>query len=426
MSVSVIKVKIMENRAYYAKLLQDILENGSSLALLKDEIDNPNKGFFNMLFMTTFRQLTFIKDEILPQFVKKKIPQKQIILQYLLYLGAAELLFMNTPDYAVLNSYVDAAKEKTDKFGANFINAVLRNILRHKDKLLENRKSRYFGSEFLKILKQDYTAEEISGMEKFAAIEPPLDLTFKTDVLPDIESSVILPTGSIRMPANTKATQIPGFSDGLFWVQDAASALPVKCLPSLKGKKVLDLCAAPGGKTAQLLAAGAKVTAVDVSEKRLERLKENLDRLKFSDNLTVFCSDARTFDCGEKYDVILVDAPCSATGTFRRHPEIMHTKTLKDVRKQAGLQEEILEHSATLLAANGLLLYATCSLSKIEGELMIKKFLKRHTDFSILSIKVAGAENMMTKEGFIRILPQYFNDFLGIDGFFIALLQRKI
>lgn len=414
-----------ENRAKYAEILKNILTDGVSFSAVKDETADKDRGFMNMLFMTVFRQLVFIKTEVLAKFVKKKIPQKQNILEYLLYLGAAEILFMNTPDYAVINSYVEAAKTKTDKFGANFINAVLRNILRQKETLLKERKSGYFSKNFLQILKQDYTTQEVIAMEKFAIKEPPLDLTFKHNYIPDIPDGITLPTGSFRLPANTKVTEIKGFNEGSWWVQDAAAAIAVKCLSDLTGKRVLDLCAAPGGKTAQLLDAGAIVTAVDISQSRLERLKENVDRLKLGKNLTTVCADALCFTTAEKFDVILIDAPCSATGTFRRHPEIMHTKTLVDVKKQAALQQKILEHSVSLLAAGGIILYATCSLAKAEGERQINSFLKAHPEFEILPVKPAGTEHLQTKEGFLRILPQAFDDFSGIDGFFVAGLKRK-
>lgn len=413
-----------EARLHYAEMMRDILNNGAVLSTCKKNAED--KAFFNMLFMTAFRQLTFIKDEVLPQFVKKKIPQKQNILQYLLYLGATEILFLNTPDYAVISSYVEAAKNKTDKFGANFVNAVLRQIARHKDMLLGQRKSRYFSPAFLKILKQDYTPAEIAEMERFAAIEPALDLSVKQNEAHLISGGTLLPTGSIRLPANTKVTDIAGYETGVFWVQDAASALAVQCLKNIKGKSVLDLCAAPGGKTAQLLDAGAIVTAVDISESRLNLLRENMARLNFTKNLTTVCADALSFTPLKKFDVILVDAPCSATGTFRRHPEIMHTKTFADVKQQASLQQKILEKCTSFLEERGILVYATCSLSKLEGEKQINRFLQQHQDFTILLIDITGTENMRTKEGFLRVLPQSLKISAGIDGFFVACLQRKI
>jgi len=414
-----------ENRAEYAEILKSILEENASFSIIKNAISDKEKGFFNMLFMTTFRQLTFIKTEVLPQFVKKKIPQKQNLLNYILYLGIAEILFMDTPDYAVINSYVEVAKLKTGKFGANFINAVLRNVSRQKERLLKERKSGYFSKNFLQILKQDYSADEITQMEKFAAIEPPLDLTFKHCISTDNYAGVLLPTGSFRLPSNTKVKELKGFQEGYWWVQDAASALAVKGLTDVKGKQVLDLCAAPGGKTAQLLDAGAVVTAVDISESRLTILKANMDRLQLTENLTTVCSDALSFSTDKKFDIILIDAPCSATGTFRRHPEILHTKTLADVKTQVALQQKILEHSLSLLTPHGVILYATCSLAKAEGERQINNFIKSHAEFEIVPILSAAMKNMRSKEGFIRVLPQYFAEFSGIDGFFIACLKRK-
>lgn len=416
---------MVENRAEYAEILKNILCKQVSFSAVKNEVENINRGFMNMLFMTAFRQLTFIKTEVLPQFIKKKIPQKQNILEYLLYLGATEILFMNTPDYAVINSYVEAAKLKTDKFGANFINAVLRNILRQKDRLLNERKSSYFSKEFLQILKQDYTATEITEMEKFVNIEPPLDITFKSAISRDMVDGVLLPTGSLRLSANTKVVDIEGFQEGKWWVQDAASALAVKCLANIKNKKVLDLCAAPGGKTAQLLDGGAFVTAVDISESRLFTLQENINRLKLTKNLTTICADACSFSSDKKFDIILLDAPCSASGTFRRHPEIIHTKTVADVKKQAVLQQKILEHAVSLLEVHGIILYATCSLAKAEGERQINNFIKTHPEFEISPVFLFNTENIHTKEGFIRILPHHFKEFGGADGFFIACLKRK-
>lgn len=423
-----------DNRTEYAEFLQRILNGDTSFSLLKQSVPAEKRGFFNMLFMTTLRRLTFIKETVLPRFIKKKVPQKQRILECILYLGTAELLFMDTPAYAVLNSYAEAAKKLNGKFGANFVNAVLRNILRNKDALLSLPRDKHFSHDFLKILKQDYTPDEISAMEKFAEYEPPLDITLKDQTANPLTDGQVLFTGTVRLPSNVKVTELPGYEEGKWWVQDAASALAVKCLPEIKGKNILDICAAPGGKTAQLLAAGALVTAVDISEQRLGVLRENMKRLKLVQNLTTVRADALTYSPTEKYDIILLDAPCSATGTFRRHPEIMHTKTTEDVRRQEKLQREILQHICEFLLPGGILLYATCSLAKAEGERQISRFLAARTDFEVLPITAVETEHLRTKEGFIRVLPQNFlpkpasreEDMTGADGFFIACLQRKI
>ena len=422
---------MINERAAYADILQKILTSNVPLSAFKDSLPNAQKNFFNMLFLTTFRQLTFIKEQVLPRFVQKKIPSKQKILSYVLYLAITELLFLETPDYAVLNSYVDIAKKSTDKFGANFTNAVLRNVLRHKSELLSLPLKSYFSAEFLKILKPDYTKDEILQMEKYVVVEPALDITLKNSAPNPFANGLTLPNGSIRLPAQTKVSELPGYADGIWWVQDVSASLAVQTLSDIFGKQVLDLCAAPGGKTAQLLDAGAKVTAVDISQERLETLRENMKRLNLTDNLQIVCDDALQFSSSKKFDIILVDAPCSATGTYRRHPEIIHTKTRQDVLQQALLQKDILEHAVSLLSDDGKIVYVTCSLAKDEGEKQINTFLKQHSEFVAAPISVLGTEHMLTKEGYLRVLPQYFNipgqpDLSGADGFFIACLQRKI
>ena len=400
---------MINERAAYADLLQKILTSNVPLSAFKDSLPNAQKNFFNMLFLTTFRQLTFIKEQVLPRFVQKKIPSKQKILNYVLYLAITELLFLETPDYAVLNSYVDIAKKSTDKFGANFTNAVLRNVLRHKSELLSLPRKSYFSAEFLKILKPDYTKDEILQMEKYVVIEPALDITLKSSASNPFANGLTLPNGSIRLPAQTKVSELPGYADGIWWVQDVSASLAVQALSDIFGKQVLDLCAAPGGKTAQLLDAGANVTAVDISQERLETLRENMKRLNLTDNLQIICDDALQFSSSKKFDIILVDAPCSATGTYRRHPEIIHTKTRQDVLQQAQLQKDILEHAVSLLSDDGKIVYVTCSLAKDEGEKQINTFLKQHPEFMVAPISVLGTEHMLTKEGYLRVLPQYFN-----------------
>jgi 16S rRNA (cytosine967-C5)-methyltransferase len=332
---------------------------------------------------------------------------------------------MDSAHYAVINSYVEIAKKKTDKFGANFVNAILRNISRQKDDLLKNRKTKTFSDNFIKILKKDYNLKEIEEMEAFANIEPMLDLSFKPDFKPSFDNGLLLEFDTYRLPSNVKITELDGFEDGKFWAQDASSSLAVKTISDWKNKKVLDLCAAPGGKTAQLLSRGALVTAVDVSDIRLKTLKENIKRLKLEENLNTICSDALLFESDDLFDVVLVDAPCSATGTFRRHPEIIHTKNLNDVNKMASLQESILEKAISFIKNDGIMIYATCSLSKDEGERQILKFIEKHKNFKIQPIDIKGTNDMQTKEGFLRILPQHLKKYSGTDGFFVACLQRK-
>ena len=419
------------DRGYFALALQRILEDGVALSVLKNDVATEDRGYFNMLMMTTLRQLAFIRESVLPRYIKKKIPHKERILTYLLYLGGAELLFMQTPAHAVINLSAEAAKRLAGQFGANFVNAVLRRVDKEKAALCALQNGHYFSRNFRQILKQDYTPEAVKAMEKYAGVEAALDITLKNTADNPLADGVVLPTGSIRLPANTKVSAIPEYAAGKWWVQDAAAALAVKGLGDVRGLKALDLCAAPGGKTAQLLAGGAEVTAVDISESRLATLKENIQRLDLADKLAIVQADALEFTPTSLFDIVLLDAPCSATGTFRRHPEIIHTRTVDDVRRQAALQKELIRKAAQLVTPGGKLVYATCSLAKAEGEVVIRNFIAEQPEFAIMPASIRGTEHSVTKDGFIRILPHTFvtgeNTALsGADGFFIAYLQRKI
>lgn len=419
------------DRGYFALALQRILEDGVALSVLKNDVATEDRGYFNMLMMTTLRQLAFIRESVLPRYIKKKIPHKERILTYLLYLGGAELLFMQTPAHAVINLSAEAAKRLAGQFGANFVNAVLRRVDKEKAALCALQNGHYFSRNFRQILKQDYAPEAVKAMEKYAGVEAALDITLKNTADNPLADGVVLPTGSIRLPANTKVSAIPEYAAGKWWVQDAAAALAVKGLGDVRGLKALDLCAAPGGKTAQLLAGGAEVTAVDISESRLATLKENIQRLDLADKLAIVQADALEFTPTSLFDIVLLDAPCSATGTFRRHPEIIHTRTVDDVRRQAALQKELIRKAAQLVTPGGKLVYATCSLAKAEGEVVIRNFIAEQPEFAIVPASIRGTEHSVTKDGFIRILPHTFvtgeNTALsGADGFFIAYLQRKI
>ena len=204
---------------------------------------------------------------------------------------------------------------------------------------------------------------------------------------------------------------------------------PAEILPVKPGDRVLDICAAPGGKTAQLLSEGAMVTCIDVSENRLKTLQENMKRLNLRPE-KIICEDGLSFldKTDEKYEIVVLDAPCSATGTLRRHPEIVHVKTKNDVSAQAKLQKEFLNKVANVLKDSGILLYCTCSLCKEEGEFQIKEFLENNKNYKVVNLKSKMPKelaNMVTKEGFVRVLPYHADAFGGADGFFVACLKKE-
>ena len=413
-----------------ALILQQILEKKvfASEAKACFEPSEQDNAFVNMLVLTSLRRLVFIK-KILKRFVQKKLPPRATLAQYMLILGTSEILYLKTPDYAVINSYVEIVKTSLDKYVAGFVNAVLRRICAARQQLATEDNGQFFPSEFRRLLNLSYSPKITSRIEKAALEEPLLDLSAKENperIAAELNAR-LLPDGTLRLKNNGAVSALPGYSEGKWWVQDFSSALPVKLLPEVKGKRILDLCAAPGGKTAQLLSLGGEVTAVDISAVRLERLRENLRRLKLSPR-EIICSDASLFlsgSCPESYDIIVLDAPCSATGTLRRHPELVHIKNLNDAERLAPLQAELLEQAAPTVISGGFLLYCTCSLSCLEGEKQISAFLEKHSGFHIIRPALpAELSELITPEGCVRVLPCHLQTYGGADGFFAALLQK--
>lgn len=408
-------------------LLQNVLE-GKNPAFQMQDFDKDDDGaFVTMLTLTAFRKMAFIR-KILKKLIVKKLSKQNVIAQCALILGSVELLYMQTPDYAVINSYVNLVKSKADKFMAGFVNAVLRKISKNKESFLEEDDGEFFTQEFKSLLRKSYSAKVLAEIEKYAQQQPALDITCINDVAAENLGGCRLPLGTIRVQAKGKINLLPKYDDGVWWVQDFSSSLAVKMLGNINGKKVLELCAAPGGKTAQLLTGGARVVCLDVAEERLNVLRENLQRLKMEPD-GIVCEDGLEFldKTKDKFDVVVLDAPCSATGTLRRHPEIVHLKKESDVKKQVALQKLFLEKVDNVLQKNGALLYCTCSLCKEEGELQIQKFLDEHPQFKIvnLSDKIpTEIKQVVTKEGFVRVLPQHLKKWGGADGFFIACLEK--
>lgn len=384
-------------------------------------------AFVRMLVMTSLRHLPYIEQTINSLSSQKK--SKSNLVKNILTLGACELLYMQSPDYAVINSYVNIAKKHLNRFTSGFINAVLRNISRQKAQLQQADHGHFFNQTFKKLLQPSYDAQTIELIEKSSISEPLLDITVVDSSSPIYELGQQLPLGTLRLKAKGKINELPDYDKGVWWVQDFSSSMPVKLLDNLKGKNVLDLCAAPGGKTAQLLSAGAIVTAVDISAPRLQTLQQNLQRLKLSPQ-NIICADAIDYlsSVKEKYDVILLDAPCSATGTIRRHPEIVQLKTYQDVVNQSLLQSQILKLVPNALKPHGYIVYCTCSLCREEGEEQIINFLAANPTFNTIDLTSKlpdELKNLADSHGFIRILPHYLSAFGNADGFFIACLQSS-
>lgn len=397
-------------------------------------LDERDRGLVRALVGTTLRRLGSI-DKALKSRLDRPLPAKAARVRTILRLMTAQILFMDVPDHAAVSLGVALARADA-RLGpwVGLVNAVGRGVAAN--------------AEMLRALGDDPTLDlplwlmrrwngiyGVEAVRRSAALirqEPPLDLTPRGDAaaLAERLGGRLLPTGSVRLAASGLVERLPGYATGDWWVQDAAAALPARLLGDVAGKRVADLCAAPGGKTAQLALAGARVTAVDQSAPRLKRLSANLARLRLA--AEVVATDLTRWQPAEPFDAILLDAPCSATGTLRRHPDAGRLKRESDVTALSGLQARLLERAAGWLAPGGRLVYATCSLEPEEGELQIAAFLGAHPEFRRVPVaadEIGGLSEAITRDGDLRTLPCHLHlagepAQSGMDGFFAARLER--
>lgn len=379
-----------------------------------------DRGFARQLVMTALRRAGQLDAAIAP-YLKKKLTKKLLPALWVLRLGAAQLLLLNTPPHAAIDSSVRLCKAAGFRHQAGLVNAVLRQLARDRpalcgplanlpDWLRTSWRAAYGQAALVAI------AEQITR-------EPPLDLQLKPDA--DFPQDEALLPGMRRLPA-CDVTQLPGYETGDWWVQDLAAGLPVRALGELRGRQVFDLCAAPGGKTMQLAAAGAEVVAVDRSAARLERLRDNLARTRLA--ATLVEADLCHWHPETMPDFVLLDAPCSATGTIRRHPDMLYTKTPEDVAQMVTLQRAILSQLLRWLPDGVPLLYAVCSLQPEEGEAQIDWLRAQDATLRLQPLEAAAygwPPEWQRGDGTIRTLPHYCAKQGGMDGFFIARLVRQ-
>jgi len=389
-------------------------------------LDPRDRAFVRLLLATTLRRLGEI-DLVLAALVAKPLEGPNAAGRQVLRLGAAQLLFLGTAPHAAVDTSVRVMEDAHLPHLKGLANAVLRRISREGVTILGDRDpARLNTPQWLWQSWADAYGEEATrGIASAHLIEAPLDLTVRSNVefwAGQLEAEV-LPTGTLRRSGSGHIAELPGFAEGAWWVQDAAATLPVRLMGDVAGKRVADLCAAPGGKTMQLCAAGASVTAVDISARRMVRVGENLARAGLAADLVT--ADASKWVAAEKFDAILLDAPCSGTGTLRRHPDIAWLKDEEDVRRLTLAQDRLLLHALDQLNPGGMLLYAVCSLQEDEGPARIEALLGREPRLRRVPVQPAelpGLENAITREGDVRTLPSMWPERGGLDGFYIARL----
>ena len=405
--------------------LDDAIEDNMEMAALPAR----DRAFARLLVATVLRRLGQI-DVLIGHCLNTPLPPRAAMVHDMLRLGIAQLLFLRTPPHAAVATTVDLAEARGFLSHKGLVNAVLRRLSQEGPGLVQAQDAARLNTPdwLWKSWTRAYGEEGVRGIATAHLKEAPLDLTVRGDAAEwgARLDATVLPTGTLRRAAGGAITALPGYGEGAWWVQDAAAAIPARLLGPLEGERVIDLCAAPGGKTAQLAAAGGQVTAIDRSNRRLERLVVNLSRLKLAAEAIV--GDAATWRPPEQVGFVLLDAPCTATGAIRRHPDVPRLKTPDDVARLAAVQERLLASAVEMLRPGGTLVYCTCSLEEEEGPLQVRKLLAGGAPLERVAIaaeEVGGHADFLTEEGDLRTLPSHLPEFDGIDGFYAVRLRRR-
>jgi 16S rRNA (cytosine967-C5)-methyltransferase len=388
-----------------------------------DRLEPRDRALARMIAMTLLRRLGSI-DRLLNPRLRKPPPAPVLML---LRLGVAQAFYLDTPSFAAVDTTVRLAeRDKTTQAFKGLINAVLRGLLRGPAPAKDDPEALAPGWIFSR-WSAAYGQADARAIAARIIEEPATDLTLRdgadaAELCLALEAQS-LPGGSLRTRRRGDVATWSGYGEGRWWVQDAAAAVPARLLAAKPGERVLDVCAAPGGKTLQLAASGAQVTALDRSAPRLRRLTQTLERTGL--NAEVVTGDLAGWRDARQFDAVLLDAPCSATGTFRRHPDVLWGSRPADIAKLAGVQARLLDAAAARLAPGGRMVYCVCSLEPEEGEAQIEAFLKRRSEFKLSPItpgEGGAPEASVTPGGLLRILPHHLEG--GLDGFFAARLTR--
>ena len=416
----------VKSRYVAFNILKDILFGQKTLdgifdrQLFYQSLSHTDKQFVRMLVLTVLRrwgQLKFLVNQCLD----KPLPEKRRDILVVLALGVAQLYYLNTPPHAATDTAVQLTRVIKQSAFTKLVNAVLRSFVRKGKTLKEPSVLLNYPEWLMDDWKQNYGEEVAEKMLLSLMDSGYLDITVKTNPQEWAEmwNGVVLNTGTVRCPYQGDVALMDGYADGLWWVQEASASIPAQLFDDLQNKRVADLCAAPGGKTAQLACRRAFVDAYDISEKRLMRLRENMKRLKLEDYVQVKCQDILTITEKQVYDAVLLDAPCSATGTIRRHPDLLYHRTKEDVQRLTQIQSALLQKAIDLLKPNGQLVYSTCSLMRDENESVVQQALLNNKNLERVVLNKKW-QPFLNANGAIQVLPT-----MGQDGFYAVLLYKK-
>ena len=410
------------------RALDELLDSTNEFARL----DERDRALVRALLATVLRRLGTLR-HLLGLFLDRGLPVQAPRVETALLIGAAQILFLNVPDHAAVDLSVRLAQADSRAAGfAGLINAVLRRLAREGAARLAALDASTLDTPDWLIARWTAAYGAVTARAIAAAnrSEPALDLSVKSDPHHWAEKlgGRVLATQSVRVIASGAVSALPGFAEGAWWVQDAGASLPARLFGDVRGRRVADLCAAPGGKTAQLAVAGANVTAVDRARARLQRLRENLARLALKAEIVAANVEEWSAD---PFDAVLLDAPCSSTGTIRRHPDVPWLKNAGDIVKLSTLQRRLLDRALALTKPGGTLVYCTCSLETDENEAVVADLLARAPNVQrvpITAAEVFGCAEFISKDGDLRTLPCHFPDsdsrVAGIDGFYAARLLK--
>jgi 16S rRNA (cytosine967-C5)-methyltransferase len=405
--------------------LDDAIEEHAPLAALSLR----DRAFARLLVATVLRRLGQI-DALIAECLNTPLAPRAAIIHDVLRLGIAQLLFLRTPPHAAVATSVDLAHQRGFLTHKGLVNAVLRRLsLEGADRVERQDPARLNTPDWLwRSWTRAYGEERTHAIADAHLKEAPLDMTLRSDDESWCEQlqATRLPTGSLRRATGGSVASLPGYAEGAWWVQDAAASLPVRLFDGIDGREVVDLCAAPGGKTAQLACSGARVTAIDRSPRRLDRLVANLSRLGLP--VSPIAADAMSWRPEHPVDAVLLDAPCTATGAIRRHPDVPHLKHPEDVTRLAMVQDNLLRAAVDMLRPGGMLVYCTCSLEPEEGPERVAALLRSGAPIERRPIdpcEIGAAPEWLTPDGDLRTLPCHLPEYDGLDGFFAARLVKS-